>query len=392
MKNTVSKSIIVIFAMIMGVSCVKKETFNLVGTVKDTPEGELLIYKINDNKMDTLAYTTFANGKFEINSLRSPIEEATLATIILRPKRSENPKAQIIYKKIPVILDNVNIDALFSMDSSNQIFEGSPFHKRVIDFDNSNPELILLKSAYENDLNKYQELINSSAKKEEIAQGGKTVRASFKKYSEKKNELILESLNNSDDALYKAFLLAANAILLDPSVFVEQANKVLAAVEPLNKSIYNDLLIQKGKYENQLKASVGNTYTDFSVANLQGVEMKLSDAIKENQYVLLDFWASWCGPCRAEVPNLKKVYSTYNAKGFGIFMVSIDKDKAKWEEASTEENLPWTNGLDRNGVQGTYAVSFIPQNFLIDKNGTIVGKNLSGKALNKKLEELLSNE
>ena len=169
MKNTVSKSIIVIFAMIIGVSCVKKETFNLVGTVKDTPEGELLIYKINDNKMDTLAYTTFANGKFEINSLRSPIEEATLATIILRPKRSENPKAQIIYKKIPVILDNVNIDALFSMDSSNQIFEGSPFHKRVIDFDNSNPELILLKSAYENDLNKYQELINYSAKKEEIA-------------------------------------------------------------------------------------------------------------------------------------------------------------------------------------------------------------------------------
>jgi len=392
MKNILSKLIIAVVVMIVGISCAKKESFKLVGTVKNIPEGEILIYKMKDNSLDTLAYTIFTNGKYKIDSLLNPINEPTYATIILRPKRSEDPTAQITYKKIPVILDNTNMSAVFSMDSNNQIFEGSPYHQKVIDFGSSNVSLILLKSTYENDLNKYQELNGSSAKKEEKTKSGETVRASYKKYSEKKGELIVESLNNSDDAIYKAFLLAVNANLIDPAVFVEQANNVLLTVETLNKSVYNDLLIQKGKYENQLKASVGKPYTDFTLANLEGEKVTLSNLIKDRDYVLLDFWASWCGPCRTEVPNLKKAYAEYNSKGFGIFMVSIDKDKAKWEVASAEENLPWTNTLDRDGVQGTYAVSFIPQNFLIDKNGIIVGKNLRGIELDKKLEELLNKE
>lgn len=113
-----------------------------------------------------------------------------------------------------------------------------------------------------------------------------------------------------------------------------------------------------------------------------------------NKLVLLEFWGSWCGPCRRENPHLVKTYNEYHSKGFEIFAVSLEETKEKWKKAIKKDSLSWTHVSDLKGRDNSagliYGVNGIPDNFLIDKNGTIVARNLRGEKLNEKLTELLN--
>ena len=133
----------------------------------------------------------------------------------------------------------------------------------------------------------------------------------------------------------------------------------------------------------------GTTVPDFKVKDADGQEVTLASLREGKKYVLIDFWASWCGPCRREIPNLKEQYKNYADKGFDIVSISIDKKKADWEKALQEEQLPWHNFLDDGSVADLYKVSSIPAMYLIDAEGVMVGENLRGEALAKKLAELL---
>jgi peroxiredoxin len=139
------------------------------------------------------------------------------------------------------------------------------------------------------------------------------------------------------------------------------------------------------------KTAVGSSAIEFSQADSTGKAIALSSF--RGKYVLVDFWASWCGPCRADNPNVVKVYEKFNPKGFEILGVSLDSKKADWQEAIKHDKLTWTNVCDLKGAKNAaaemYGVRVIPQNFLVDPNGKIVAKNLHGEELEKKLEELM---
>lgn len=112
---------------------------------------------------------------------------------------------------------------------------------------------------------------------------------------------------------------------------------------------------------------------------------------KGKKYYLVDFWASWCGPCRKEIPNLKKLYELYKGKGLEIVSVSIDKNETAWKKALAEEKLSWPNGLDRAGIADSYKVKFIPAIFLVDgTTGKCIAENIRGTELAAKLAELFS--
>lgn len=136
---------------------------------------------------------------------------------------------------------------------------------------------------------------------------------------------------------------------------------------------------------------VGDHYADFEQANTAGKAVKLSQV--KGKYILLDFWASWCGPCREENPNLVKTYAQYKDKGFAVLGVSLDDNKNYWLKAVTDDKLTWENVADlhgdKNKVALMYGINAIPNNFLIDEHGVIIAKNLRGKDLDDKLNELL---
>lgn len=135
---------------------------------------------------------------------------------------------------------------------------------------------------------------------------------------------------------------------------------------------------------------IGDKLPEFTATTADGKEISLADICKGKKLVLLDFWASWCRPCRAEIPNLKKIYEAYADKGFDILSVSIDKEEGPWLKAVENEGLQWTNVRDSDAsIAGKYKVSAVPTMYLIDGNGCLVGENLRGEALAAKVAEIL---
>ncbi|MBC7572441.1 MAG: redoxin domain-containing protein [Spirosoma sp.] len=136
---------------------------------------------------------------------------------------------------------------------------------------------------------------------------------------------------------------------------------------------------------------VGSEAPEIALSDTTGAVVPLSSL--RGKYVLLDFWASWCGPCRSENPNVVRMYDKYKDKGFAIYSVSLDKDKESWVRAIRNDRLTWTHVSDLKYWQSEaaqkYGVQGIPATFLLDKDGKIIAKNLRGPALEQKLEEIL---
>ena len=140
----------------------------------------------------------------------------------------------------------------------------------------------------------------------------------------------------------------------------------------------------------QERLEVGQPFIDFTLQTKDGENVTLSEVIGKNKLTLVDFWASWCGPCRHENPVVKAAYEQYHALGFEVVGVSVDQDEAAWLQAVEEDQLPWTQVRDtENKVSEDYLIYYIPSNFLFDQNGTMVAKGLRGEDLAAKLAELL---
>lgn len=138
------------------------------------------------------------------------------------------------------------------------------------------------------------------------------------------------------------------------------------------------------------KGMTGAAYPTFDVLSADGKKVASTQLTKGKKYLLIDFWASWCVPCRKEIPNLKQCYADYQDKGLQIISISLDRSDAAWKKALNEEQLPWPNGIDKAGIADAYKVQAIPAMFLVEvKTGKIIGDGLRGESLRNKLAELM---
>lgn len=154
------------------------------------------------------------------------------------------------------------------------------------------------------------------------------------------------------------------------------------------KKSYYGQLVDK---EINPKSLVGTSVANFKLNDKDGNPKSVKDIVSGKKYILIDFWASWCAPCRKEIPNLKNAYAAYAEKGFEVLSISIDKDQKAWLKALGQENMQWPNLYDDDKVSKAFNVKTIPATYLVDSKGVIVGDNLRGEALEAKLKELLKS-
>ena len=167
---------------------------------------------------------------------------------------------------------------------------------------------------------------------------------------------------------------------------VDQLKELMAGFT--TESIYRDHLNEYVAKQERLE--VGQPFIDFTLQTKDGENVTLSEKIAQNKLTLVDFWASWCGPCRKENPVVKAAYEQFHELGFDVVGVSVDQDMDAWLKAVEEDQLPWTQVRDsENAACESYMIYYIPSNFLFDQNGTMVAKGLRGDDLEAKLSELL---
>ena len=160
--------------------------------------------------------------------------------------------------------------------------------------------------------------------------------------------------------------------------------------KPVRKTVYYNHLNKL--YNTIKKVAISQPAPEFSVPDTEGNMITKNDF--KGRYVLIDFWASWCAPCREANPKLIEVYNQYSDKNFTIVGISVDKNEKRWRKAIESDKLPWINLSNLKGwdkVSESYGVKAVPQNFLLDPNGVIIGKNIEPDLLIEKLDELLAD-
>ncbi|MFS4457042.1 redoxin domain-containing protein [Maribacter sp. 2304DJ31-5] len=203
---------------------------------------------------------------------------------------------------------------------------------------------------------------------------------------EKRLKMEMEFVKNNPNSIVSASMLAVYSTTFGK----KKTNELFQQFSEQNKnSKYGQKIARYIELNKEPK--IGEQFADFEMADQNGNSRKLSEI--KGKTVLLEFWSSWCGPCRKENPNLVKTYEKFNPKGFEIFAVSLDEDKKSWISAIEKDGLNWLHVSDLKGQSNEasliYGIKGIPDNFLISKNGTIIARDLRGEKLNHKLIEIL---
>ena len=157
--------------------------------------------------------------------------------------------------------------------------------------------------------------------------------------------------------------------------------------EVVNDAIHK--IIPQEKFDNAAKSAPGKMFTDFE-AEYEGQVQKLSDYVGKGKYVLVDFWASWCGPCMEEMPKLLSLYNKYSYKGLGIIGISLDKNKKDWINSYKDKNANWIQLWDKDGeVAEMFQINAIPHTIVVNQKGEVIGSHLRSKQLNELLYKIL---
>lgn len=344
--------------------------FTIVGTGEKIKDGDSLFLAYKEDGHFILKSTTAANKEF---SFSGSVKHPTKAFI----SRNENPQyAPLISESIDVYLEP-GIIIVYSPDTlTGAIVSGTDL----------NDTLQLLRNQLTDLTRRRREIKDPDLFTEEERRDSALVNRNKRElenvfYHIVDRELVFAKKHPNS---YVSLDILFNSSRIN--TYIEKVALVYDDLaENLKQTPQGNIIKDRIGKKRQIAAGMGAI--DFSMKDNNGKMVKLSSFY--GKYILLDFWASWCGPCREEHPNLVKAYQNYKSKGFTILSVSIDTDKASWMKAIAKDKLLWTQVSDLKGQRGEvylkYGITSIPANFLIDPNGQVIAKDLKGESLTAEL-------
>ena len=371
-KILISLSVILLLSFCDGNK--KNSSFQLKGTLSDSKAETLYLEKLGSAKQVIIDSVILdENGNFEFTNYTPKIG-------FYRIKTNDKNFAMLVLDSA----DKVTITGSVKDLGNTFKVEGSPETTIFIEYNNlSKSRDIKLDS-----LNKAFQLLMETNKMDSKRMDSLSAifETPYNSIINQSNILMVDKISKNTN-MYSS-IMAIQA--LDPDKYSDLYKSLDAG---LSKKFPNDknVIMFHEVVERMLSTNVGQFAPEISLPSPDGKEIALSSL--KGKLVLIDFWASWCGPCRKEMPNVVKIYSKFKNKGFEIYGVSLDQDKEKWMEAITKDGINWPQVSDLkywdNVAAKIYNVQGIPYTVLIDKDGKIIAKNLRGQELEKKIAEVL---
>jgi len=350
-----------------------KDVFDLTGEIKDADNVPVSLVWDLYGEAKTLATDTIRNGHFH---LQCPVTEVMNVSLTYHKGRN-------MYS-YPVIIEKGKVKFKLMPTGLSQV-TGAKYNNWILGYQHDTAYMRTDKLIWQ-------------SRQPDAVKGGDAEWESiqnFMHHFDVRSQYLQKILNNGKDPVAAA--MAAVLLELEP----DRAKTMVivnAAAQRLGDSSY---VIRQARKMDKAQADliarrqgamVGAPYVDFTLPAINGAQVRLGSLVSASKYTLLQFWASWCVPCRAEIPVLKQLYSTYHPKGLEIVSFSMDNSRTNWLKASEKEGMSWPNVsdllADKSPVIKSYPVNGIPANVIIDQQGKIIASNLLGEELEKKIKTL----
>lgn len=350
-------------AALMMVACQNKNAYTISGTFDAAGEGDSIsLQLVEGRKLVDLQKVPVVNGKFEFKGVADSVQ---IAAITLG-----DAFCQFFLEPGQIKVDLKLGQMVFALGTpNNNAYEAFMADMKALEDEYSE----IARSAQDPEL--------TDAQREEI-------KAQLGGFEQKFYQAIKNSVSDNTNNDFGLYNLCNYYSMYEPQELAELLDKFMVTF-PTNAR----LLQIKKRNDVTLETAVGKQFKDFEMPDTEGNMHKLSEYVAANKVTLVDFWASWCGPCRAEMPAVKAAYEAYKDKGFGIVGVSLDSNKEAWTAAIANLGMEWAHISDLKGwgCEGAklYGVSSIPATVLVAQDGTILARNVRGEAIQEKLAEIL---
>ncbi len=361
-----------LFTYVTLFSCKDKTTFTISGTLKNASKTKkVYLLQADSTNQYTIVDSAdlIGDGGFQIN--------CSSAYVNLYKLKADTIQFDLVGQNG----DAIELNTDFTDKQHLYTVTGSDASEKIQDFNN-------FTKTYTDQNNEVIADFNGKSKQpgQQIDSLLKIYMPIFKKKLADYSDKVLKFMNDNKNSM--AGFYAANA--LDAVKYEPQLISYADGV--------SGELVKNPAVQNFIKAidkvkplSIGHKAPEFTINSVYGKPVKLADY--KGKYVMLDFWASWCVPCRKENPNVLKQYRAFNSKGFNVLGVSLDKNKPAWQKAINDDKLVWTQTSDLESFQGNteqlYHIEAIPSNFIIDPQGNIIGKNIRGAELEAFLTKII---